>query len=266
MKRLWWAAIPLVPTVFLSLVAEAGSEIESGNVDIRSLSPIESVPSAPPPGAPHVSSLLQPSRLHIAQNKEDLSAHDHPHSRHPANGRDEDHPGHSRDLSSSLVNNISQLDTRLIAGVNTAPSDLRTLLTPGTIVHFWASWCAPCEEEIPGLNTFYYSHIQKELGDQGIRLITISNDHAPAGAARFIKKYNLEFPVYYDAKQVSNAAVVGQRSLPSTVIVDKNGEFQRLSLGQLDWGYPKLPELLISTVTRGSIAESGAAIPQKKEP
>lgn len=235
----------LIPMVFLSLVAQAGSGIESGNLDVQSPTPIRGVPATALPNAPH-STVSHESGVAVSQVEENQSRLNH-------------------GPSASLVDNVSQLNTRLIAGVNTAPSDLRTLLTPGTIVHFWASWCAPCEEEIPGLSKFYSSHIQADLGERGIRLITISNDRAPAGAARFIKKYNLEFPVYYDAKQISNIAIVGQRSLPSTVIVDKNGELQRLSLGQLDWEYPKLPELLVSTVTRGSIAKSGATVPQKKE-
>ncbi|MEP3276284.1 MAG: redoxin domain-containing protein [Stappiaceae bacterium] len=219
------------------------------------------------------------TRLQVAQaDEDDHSGHDHPPGQHDAHEQEEDHSGHNHgpgehglDLSSSMVNNVSELSTRLIAGVNTAPSDLRSLLKPGTIVHFWASWCAPCEAEIPGLDKFYRTQIQNELGSKGIRLVTISNDRVPAGATRFIEKHKLNFPVYYDAKQLSNAAIVGQRSLPSTVIVDRNGELQRLSLGQLDWSYPKLPDLLISTVSRGSVAENGPKnsknpmISQKKE-
>jgi thiol-disulfide isomerase/thioredoxin len=124
------------------------------------------------------------------------------------------------------------------------PTDLQALLVPGTIIHFWASWCRPCEEEFPQLDRFHRAHISKNPGETDIRLITISNDFTAAPAARFIEKHGVSFPVYLDTDQASNLVIVGKRELPATVMIGADGRFHRLALGKLDWDYPRLPDVL----------------------
>jgi len=157
--------------------------------------------------------------------------------------------GHDSQLTGSLVrvNRVAELNDQVVPGINTTPGNLKALLSPGTIVHFWASWCGPCEEEFPQLERFYRTHISDEHKAKGVRLITISNDFAAAPAARFIDKHGTTFPVYLDTEQATNLAIVGQRGLPSTVMVDADGRFHRLALGKLDWDFPRLPDILAAT-------------------
>ena len=159
------------------------------------------------------------------------------------------------------VDNVSELRAQVMAGINTRSADLRTLLRPGTIIHFWASWCHPCTEEIPQLERFYREKIVGELKSKGIRLIAISNDRTVTPAARFIRKHGTTFPTYLDRDQKSNLAIVGQRALPSTVLVDAGGRFHRLALGKLDWGFPDLARILTTMAARKPVVRNNAKPP-----
>ena len=159
------------------------------------------------------------------------------------------------------VDNVSKLKAQVMAGINTKSADLRMLLRPGTIIHFWASWCHPCAEEIPQLERFYREKIVGELRSKGIRLIAISNDRTITPAARFIRKHRSTFPNYLDEHQTSNLAIVGQRALPSTVLVDAGGRFHRLALGKLDWDFPDLARILTAMAARKPVVRNNAKPP-----
>lgn len=148
--------------------------------------------------------------------------------------------------SPKKIKNIDQLENQDLDGINTDPSDLKAMVKPGTIVHFWASWCGPCEEEIPDLLRFYREHILGDLKSDGIRLITISNDSNVEHAMRFIEKHEVDFPVYFDPELASNEVLVGRLELPSTVMVGADGRLHRLSLGKFDWTLPGLSSVLAS--------------------
>jgi len=179
-----------------------------------------------------------------------------------AHAHGHDH-GHVQKVPVVRVHNVADLKEHVVAGINTNSADLKALLRPGTIIHFWASWCGPCVEEIPQLERFYRDRIVDKLLAKGIRLITISNDRAIAPAARFIKKHGTTFPAYLDKEQASNLSIVGQRGLPSTVLVDADGRFHRLALGKLDWDYPNLTKILIATAARKTGVRNGAKAPAR---
>src|SRR3546814_6946372 len=52
------------------------------------------------------------------------------------------------------------------------------------LLHFWASWCAPCLREIPALEAFYDGPY-RELSDRGLVVLTVSNDFRIADVRRF---------------------------------------------------------------------------------
>ena len=143
-----------------------------------------------------------------------------------------------------------------VVGVNTKSIDLKSVLTPGTIIHFWASWCGPCREEFPELERFYREHVLNGGTANGFRLITISNDSEAVHADKFIQALGTTFPVYWDVDQTTNLAMLGRRSLPSTVMVGGDGKFHRLALGKLEWGFPGLPKIIEATATlRPNVAD-----------
>lgn len=116
-----------------------------------------------------------------------------------------------------------------------------------TILHFWASWCAPCRDELPALQGFHDAHRAALIKD-GIRFVTISNDFRADEAQRMLEKSGLSLPVLMDPRQTVNLALTGQRTLPFTLAVHPDGSIHILARGPLDWSSPDMLESLRASV------------------
>ena len=89
------------------------------------------------------------------------------------------------------------------------------------VVNFWATWCAPCREEIPGFVKF-----QKQYGTRGVQIVGIAIDTAER-VAPYIQEIGINYPVLVGgietmdfARQIGNRAGV----LPFTVVMNRQGE------------------------------------------
>ena len=89
-----------------------------------------------------------------------------------------------------------------------------------TVVNFWASWCGPCQIEMPDFDEMY-----KEFGEEVNFLMVNMTDgsrETADAAAEFVEDAGYAFPIYYDTKM--NAAMTyGVNSLPSTYFIDAEG-------------------------------------------
>jgi thiol-disulfide isomerase/thioredoxin len=97
-------------------------------------------------------------------------------------------------------------------------------------VNFWATWCPPCREEIPSIETLH-----KELfGDRRFALITILYKDTSKAAYDYMKANGYTFPVYadHDGTTSSRYKVTG---VPETYLVDKKGILRKKIIGALDW-------------------------------
>jgi thiol-disulfide isomerase/thioredoxin len=102
-------------------------------------------------------------------------------------------------------------------------------------INFWATWCPPCRAEMPSI-----LELMKKTGDNAT-FIFITNE-SPEKVEPFLKKQGWDLPVYYPAE---NAPKVFQaKSLPTTVVISKNGEIIHRSEGMRDWDNDKAVELL----------------------
>jgi thiol-disulfide isomerase/thioredoxin len=89
------------------------------------------------------------------------------------------------------------------------------------VVNFWATWCAPCREEIPGFVKF-----QGQYGTHGVQIVGIAIDTAER-VAPYIQEIGINYPILVGgiemmdfARQIGNRAGV----LPFTVVIDRHGE------------------------------------------
>lgn len=86
------------------------------------------------------------------------------------------------------------------------------------LVNFWATWCAPCVEEMPALD-----RLQGELGGDDFEVVTISLDRSMDDAAAFYERMGLaNLPLIHDPSFASMAQT-GARGLPLSVLYDRNG-------------------------------------------
>lgn len=92
------------------------------------------------------------------------------------------------------------------------------------LVDFWATWCVPCKESLPILDSVY-----SQLGPRGLRAIAIETEGAEARARAFAGQIGLKMPIGVDEENVS--ARYGVTSIPHLVLVGRDGEVKRVFHG-----------------------------------
>lgn len=103
-------------------------------------------------------------------------------------------------------------------------SDLRG---KGIMLNFWATYCKPCETEMPYMQSLY-----PEYKDKGIEIVAVSLDDNNLVIQQFIEKYDLTFPIPHDTKsEVMDLYKVGP--IPSTFFIDAEGEIVEIVAGAL---------------------------------
>ena len=110
-------------------------------------------------------------------------------------------------------------------------SDLKNKII---FVNFWASWCQPCKEEMPSIESLY----REMKGKEDFVMITILYKDSPESATGYMKSNGYTFPVYIDpnGRSARNYGVTG---VPETYIVDKKGALVRRVIGGADWNSPE---------------------------
>lgn len=84
------------------------------------------------------------------------------------------------------------------------------------IVNFFATWCPPCKEEIPGL-----VHIAQSYPADKVAIIGVSVDQKPEVVPDFIKPLKVNYPIFHAGNDVAPA--FGIRTIPHNVIYDVQG-------------------------------------------
>ncbi len=99
------------------------------------------------------------------------------------------------------------------------------------VLNFWASWCGPCQSEMPDFNEAY-----AELGEDIHFLMVNMTDgsrETVEKASQFIAERGFSFPVFYDTDSDA-ATTYGVYSLPTTVFIDAEGYAIAQATGAID--------------------------------
>jgi len=93
------------------------------------------------------------------------------------------------------------------------------------MINFWASWCAPCRQEMP-----YLEAIFQKYEPLGFTLLAVNVEENPADGEAWLRDRPVSFPVLYDPdNQVSKLFDV--IAMPSTVLIDRQGNVRYLHHG-----------------------------------
>lgn len=98
------------------------------------------------------------------------------------------------------------------------------------LVNFWATWCAPCVQEMPEL-----SALQTQLGNGRLQIIGIGID-TPSAINEFVTKLPVSYPIYVGGMSATDLSrqlgdTVG--GLPFTVLIDASGHIVQRYRGRL---------------------------------
>ena len=100
-------------------------------------------------------------------------------------------------------------------------------------INFWATWCPPCIQEMPSINT-----LKKQLNKKDILFLMVDVDDNYKKSSKFMEKNKYDLPVYTAVSSVPQEFLSG--SIPTTVIIDKEGKVVGRHEGGADYMNPEI--------------------------
>ena len=119
------------------------------------------------------------------------------------------------------------------------------------LVNLWATWCAPCIEELPALGK-----LQRELGGAGFQVVTIAIDERdPAKIEPFLAKHGADnLPVLIDRdRTIDKVAKVS--ALPTSLLVARDGTAKAMLTGDASWTCGKALETVKAFIADGTVRQ-----------
>jgi cytochrome c biogenesis protein CcmG/thiol:disulfide interchange protein DsbE len=86
------------------------------------------------------------------------------------------------------------------------------------VLNFWASWCAPCVQEIPSLNQF-----QKQFASQGVVVLGVNVDSKADLYRNMLQRFQVSFQTVRDPQE-NISYRYGTYKVPESYIIDRNGK------------------------------------------
>jgi cytochrome c biogenesis protein CcmG/thiol:disulfide interchange protein DsbE len=100
------------------------------------------------------------------------------------------------------------------------------------LVNFWASWCEPCRDEAPALESFQNQHAR-----QGFTVLGINLDDGSDDAIAFVRRYGLTYPQLRDGDGSERRDAYGMTGFPESFLVDPDGRLALIRRGPVDEKY-----------------------------
>lgn len=114
-----------------------------------------------------------------------------------------------------------------LRGLDGQPHTLGTGAQP-ILINYWASWCPPCVEEMPLLDT-----LATTQGPDGVRVVGIALDE-PDEVKDFLARHPVAFPIYLETSGPNDSSVLlgnARGVLPYSVLIDADGRLRKTKLG-----------------------------------
>ena len=108
------------------------------------------------------------------------------------------------------------------------PAELSMTRGKVVLMNNWATWCPPCQAEMPELQAYYQAHSR-----QGFLVVAIESGENAETVTSFVQQYELSFPVWLDL-QSSELDALQNWDLPSSYLVDRQGIFRMRWVGPVN--------------------------------
>ncbi len=100
------------------------------------------------------------------------------------------------------------------------------------LINFWATWCKPCEDEMPAMQRLYHS-----LSEDNFEMLGISVDESSPDVEAFASRMGLDFPILLDPEQ-KTSRLYQTTGFPESILVDRNGQIVERYVGPRQWDHP----------------------------
>jgi len=112
------------------------------------------------------------------------------------------------------------------------PLHLAELKGKVVFLNFWATWCEPCEREMPAME-----RLHRALGPEGLSLVAVSVDESAEPVDQFRERFGLTFKILLDPdKRVAN--LYQTYRFPETLLIGRDGVVIERYVGPRDWDSP----------------------------
>lgn len=116
-----------------------------------------------------------------------------------------------------------------------------------TLVNIWATWCAPCRDEMPSMEALY-----QDFAAKGFKIAAVSIDQGKTDEVRaFATELHLTFDILHD----QSGAIQGlyqTTGVPESFLLDRHGRIVRRLIGSHDWNSPANRDLIGRLLADGS--------------
>ena len=118
-----------------------------------------------------------------------------------------------------------------LTDLNDKPHRLSDFRGKVVFLNFWATWCAPCREEMPSMEV-----LNKSFEKDGLVILAVSIDRVTTtkDIPPFVKSLNLTFPVLIDSWGITDKPYK-RLGVPETFIIDQQGIVREIIIGPKDW-------------------------------
>jgi peroxiredoxin len=110
------------------------------------------------------------------------------------------------------------------------------------MINFWATWCGPCRQEMPLL-----AQLHDKYEPLGFIMLGVNVEPDSAAAVAWLKNVPVNFPILFD----TDSAVAGRfgvEGMPSSVLVDRNGQVRYIHRGYKPGDEAKYADMIRSLV------------------
>ena len=120
--------------------------------------------------------------------------------------------------------------------VGTESVNLRLSELRGKVVflNFWATWCPPCRDEMPSMESLY-----RRYKDEGLEIVAVNLRESHEQVLAFMNEYELTFPAVLDLDGRIGGAY-GVQAIPTSFLINREGQIVARLVGFKDWDTPQI--------------------------